>query len=358
MATRKTHEMRAKRALDFFQLHNFDKRRTVQHFVEENMPRSTIYSILDRFSKSRAVNYKRIPGKKASVLSSEKLKQVKRLLRAHPNISMRELRRKCGISHQNAHRAKSKLGFKTKKAKPTAKLVKDQGNRIKKGANKIYKKLVRSGGQKILIMDDETYVAQDPTQVPQDKFNHEESGRDLPMESKTKPKTKFFKKFLVWQAIDQNGNVSEPYISEWTINGQIYLDECLKKRLLPFIKQHYNIQDVLFWPDLATSHYAHHVQAWLRSEKIETVSAKDNPPNWPFGRPIERFWALCKRKYGQRKRSTKDLKKFKTIWKDISREVAKESGKNLMVGIKRKMYMTAKNGVIMSVKLKPLRPKN
>ncbi|RNA16398.1 glucosylceramidase 4 [Brachionus plicatilis] len=33
------------------------------------------------------------------------------------------------------------------------------------------------------------------------------------------------------------------------------LYECIKKRLIPFIKQHYVEGEYLFWPDLVPSHY-------------------------------------------------------------------------------------------------------
>jgi hypothetical protein len=44
---------------------------------------------------------------------------------------------------------------------------------------------------------------------------------------------------LVWQVIDQCGNTSEPYISEGTMNAKINLEECLKKRLVPFLEEYH-----------------------------------------------------------------------------------------------------------------------
>ena len=80
------------------------------------------------------------------------------------------------------------------------------------------------------------------------------------------PKSKF-PKFLVWQCLDENGNVSEPFIRTGTINSKIYLKECLEKRMLPFIKIHHNLDQVLFWPDMASSHYEKKVVEWLKDKK-------------------------------------------------------------------------------------------
>ena len=69
----------------------------------------------------------------------------------------------------------------------------------------------------------------------------------------------------------------------------MYLNECLKKRLISFIKQHHEIEDVFFWPDLASSHYSKEVIAYLREENVDFVQEQDNPSNVPQARWIEMF---------------------------------------------------------------------
>ena len=88
---------------------------------------------------------------------------------------------------------------------------------------------------------------------------------------------------------------SAPFISTGTMTAETYLRECLQKRLIPFITKHHEIEDILFWPDLATYHYANIVLDFLRSKNIDFVSKKDNPPNVRQARGIEKFWADCKR---------------------------------------------------------------
>jgi hypothetical protein len=58
------------------------------------------------------------------------------------------------------------------------------------------------------------------------------------------------------QAIDSNGLFSKPFIFEGTMNADLYLNECLKKRLMPFIQKNYPDKNILFWSDLATAHYS------------------------------------------------------------------------------------------------------
>ena len=87
------------------------------------------------------------------------------------------------------------------------------------------------------------------------------------------------KKFLTWQAIYGCGEISASFITSGTINGAIYTKECLKKRLLPFIRKHKG--STLFWPDLASCHYARDVLEWYRANGVNLVPKDRNPLNSP-----------------------------------------------------------------------------
>lgn len=239
---------------------------------------------------------------------------------------------------------------------PAPKMIKNQPKRIIKGATKIYKQLVPSGGEKVIVMDDETYVPADPSQIPGKHYYSIKPNQNLPDSAKFSQKTKFPTSYMVWQAIDQDGNISKPFITDLKINGEIYQKECLKKRLLPFINKHHDINKVLFWPDMASVHYSASNINWLTSENISFVKKKDNTPNFPQGRPIELFWALCKKEYSKLKNKPKDIKEFRRKWQVISERVAERSGKNIMSGLKTKLQSVRKHGPLGPIKIKlPLR---
>jgi hypothetical protein len=85
---------------------------------------------------------------------------------------------------------------------------------------------------------------------------------------------RYLKKLMVWQAIDENGMVSDPNIIEGTLNGSSYLKECLKKMLLPFIDKYHKREDVFFWADVSRVHYTNEVTDWLTSTGIDFLSWK------------------------------------------------------------------------------------
>ena len=55
--------------------------------------------------------------------------------------------------------------------------------------------------------------------------------------------------------------------------------------------------DIIFWPDMATSHYENIYKEYLIDSGVVIVDKSKNPPNVPQTRVIERFWTLCKNRY-------------------------------------------------------------
>ena len=62
------------------------------------------------------------------------------------------------------------------------------------------------------------------------------------------------------------------------------------------IREKYRHRPYVFWPDLASSHYANSVQNYLLSEMVKFVPKMVNPAKVPKARPIEDFWGCLKQK--------------------------------------------------------------
>ena len=76
---------------------------------------------------------------------------------------------------------------------------------------------------------------------------------------------KFPKKILVWFAISERG-ISKPLIrpsKSEAINYNIYINESLEKRLIPFIQNYLPDSNYIFWPYLASSHCSYVTRAWM-----------------------------------------------------------------------------------------------
>lgn len=340
------HQAFAKRVVHFYNNKcSKDLSSTCNHFMKEGKNRRTITRIISRYKQRGNIEFIKKTGRPSKISNDNVRRKIKNMIKIKPSTSVRNGARKLKIPKSTFGRIKLGLGIKAYKKQTVPKYKSGQKQRAKRGCRKIYKKIIPSGENKILIIDDETYVYFDPSQVNGDEYYHCENKDDVEICDKTKPKQKFPKKFLVWQAIDEFGNASDSFITTGTINKDIYLKECLKKRLLPFILKHHKIDDVLFWPDLASSHYANDVQDWLKLNKISYVPKKENPPNLPQARPIEKYWALCKAEYKRNNKQPKNLNSFKRIWKNCSKKVAQSSAQALMKTIRSKLRKIGYSGV-------------
>lgn len=339
-----TNQLKRKQIIEYFLQHHSDRIATRNHFLEQKFGIRFINRALEQYGKTGSVEYKQSSGRIPTVCTDRNAAKLKRRLVKNPSLPTRAAGRELNISQSSICALKRKLGAvtRTKAAAPLYK--KDQVERVKRGCKKLYKQLVDSGGGKFILMDDETYVPCDSTQIPGKQFWTSVPGVEVPAEFKVKRKEKFPAKFLVWQCISQDGVISEPVITKQTLNGERYLKDIIRGPFLKFYNSQRNKGDLLFWPDLAPSHYQRDVVAFLKQKKIAFVPKLDNPPNIPQCRPIEKFWALCKAEYYRRGKNLTDLGQFKRQWTRISKLVAQKHGKSLFVHFKRNLQLVGDHG--------------
>lgn len=189
--------------------------------------------------------------------------------------------------------------------------------KAKKRARKLYDNFLRENP--CVIMDDETYCKADFQQLNGRQLYVQKLGKSINMKFKIIRLDKFSKKYMVWQATCSCGLQSASFMINKTMNQDVYIKECLQKRLLPLIRKH-NIP-TLFWPDLASYHYAKRILSWYDDNNVHFVPKIANPPNCPELRPIEVYWALVKRTLKKIKNPARDIISFKNKWKNASLKV-------------------------------------
>ncbi|KAF2880901.1 hypothetical protein ILUMI_25277 [Ignelater luminosus] len=105
---------------------------------------------------------------------------------------------------------------------------------------------------------------------------------------------------------------SAPFICNRTLTSEIYLTECLQKRLLPFLRKH--SISILFWPDLVSCHYSTKTINWYNLNNINIVPKEVNPPNCPELRPIKKYWTRIKLKLRKTCSPANSMADFKSKW--------------------------------------------
>ena len=336
----------AKRIIEFYlNVANRSTKLTWHHFKVEKVSKTTCYRIIRRYEATNQTVTRSPPGRPAAIMDESTVSSVARLLARNPCISEAELARRLKLAVSTVGYIKRlKLDLRSRKKVRAPMYTKDQERRAIRNCRKLAQKLDKHK-RWIIIIDDETYVPSDPTQIPGQQFYSSGPDFDPPLECKIAPKTKFPAKYLVWQAIDEYGQVTSPYVTKGSLNGKKYRDECLKKRLLPFIRKKHKNSTIFLWMDMASCHYSNIVLTWLRANKIKYVERYDNAPNVPQARPIEKFWALCKAEYKKYPDPAKNVSEFGRRWRKISSKVAKDHGQNLMANIRERIASIGYKGV-------------
>jgi hypothetical protein len=92
---------------------------------------------------------------------------------------------------------------------------------------------------------------------------------------------------MIWQVIYRCVLETEALVTTAAMNSNLYEKECLKKRVLPFIRQHR--VSVKFWTNLDLCHCSKDTQKCSQDNNIDSIPKKFNPPNCPELRHIEIF---------------------------------------------------------------------
>ena len=130
------------------------------------------------------------------------------------------------------------------------------------------------------------------------------------------------------------------------INQRIYLNKCIKERLILFIDKYHSDGAYVFWANLASSHYAKTVITYLNKKKVHFVEKADNPVNLPECRPIENFWSILKGLVCKNNRHAQNLKKLRSRIKYCSNNVDIELIRSLAQFIPGLADKVRRNGLI------------
>ena len=133
--------------------------------------------------------------------------------------------------------------FKREKTpKYTEKQAEKAKNLCKKLANLLYKSLC------CVVLDDEKYFTHVGSNMQGNDIFYTNDKSKCPDNVRFAGKEKYPGKVMVWVAICKCG-VSKPLIRRSkteAVDSDIYIKECLKKRILPFIREHHQDSNYIF----------------------------------------------------------------------------------------------------------------
>ena len=322
-----------------------NQRRIVAQFVENSstsassiakmlkLPRSTVCRVIKRYKETLTVGRTKGGGRKSGPADRKLHQKIIRSIKQNPGLSDRDRAKRYGTSASTVLRARSRAGYKSNRAKKHPNRHEKQSLVAKKRARLLYENVLTKY-EGYILMDDETYVKSDFKQVPGQKFYVSTIRGNVPNKYKHILVDKYAKKFMVWQAICSCGLKTKVFLTSFTMTSDLYMKECLEKRVLPFIRQHRGPGK--FWPDSASCHYSKATQKWCRDNNIDFIEKIINPPNCPELRPIELYWAIVKRKLFKDSGSAQSIEQMRQKWSKHAEKVQRPTVQKLMSSIKKK----------------------
>lgn len=184
-----------KRVYEFY-LNNKDsgKKYTLDHFIAENIPESTIYDIIKR-AENRS-GHERVPGsgRTAQIMTNKGLKRLERMFNNKDGVSQRQAARKFNCSQKHISKTLStKLSISARKKIRIPKRSEQQKEQAQTKCSRLFQKLQG----KLCIIDDESYFTLAHTNINGNGRFYTSDISKTPSNIKFKPVEKYPKKLLV-----------------------------------------------------------------------------------------------------------------------------------------------------------------
>ena len=274
--------------------HALGRRHFFENFKDMGAPKRTLNNWLRLLEHKKVLTRKKGSAPPTKIATPSNIKKFKKNFNHRNGRSQKNVAKKLNTSQQYVskmlkNRTNVRCLKRTTKPRMTALQV--------KLARPKCTRLLKKYRDVDFILDDESYFTLSNTTLAGNDCFYSDDVQKTPFGIKNKFKAKYEAKLLVWLAISPRGVSRVRYFkSGLAINQKIYRDECMRKVLIPFINKYYRDGKYVFWPDLASSHYANSVLTDLRDKKVNFVQKIDNPANVPKVRSIENFWAFLKQK--------------------------------------------------------------
>jgi transposase len=317
-----------------------------KYFLEMGIGKSTVYAVLSSYANTGVTD--RLPGsgRPAVKMPPSKVRRLLLSVQTSTAPSQSMLARKhhitqpyvCKLLHHN-----SLYSFKKQKAPAvTEKQVPVQKVRI----DRLYRHILSIGGETQIIMDDESYFTFAGSNMVQNDHYYASSRGSAEINRIFRRQAKFQDKLMVWIALSPAG-MSRPFFcpSHEAVNAVMYQSKCIQQRLTPFIQHHHPDGQYLFWPDLASCHYAGSTLNLFQHLGIHFVPKDMNPPNCPQLRPVEDFWGILKQFVYANGWCATSHEQLKRRIKFCLGKVDPDVVRRMMVGVKSRLRKARVNGV-------------
>ena len=209
----------------------------VDHFLKENHPRASIYRYISIWEKGKSKLCVVGSGRKAKIMTKTNITKLKSMIGGCSGISTRQIARKLKCSQSNVVytiQQHTNIVYRKKQTIPAR--TPEQVSKLQTCCSRLCRKFYGCD----FIIDDESYFTFSHSDKNSNVGHWSSNPKAVSCGVKYKSKVKFEKKMLLWLAISSRG-ISTPYFIplDLAVKQNVYLKDCIIKRLMPFIKKHH-----------------------------------------------------------------------------------------------------------------------
>jgi transposase len=319
---------------------------TVNHFKSMNIGKSTTYRIIERVDNNLSLKRAKGQGRKAVKMHKNKIENFVAFIDGRIGVTQRKVAKKFKISQTYVAKLIKFYRMKRWKRKTRPKVTEKQKILQKIRLNKMRRTIAKPSTKVQIVIDDESYFPIEDKKCSRNDSFYAFDIENVDPNVKYKNVGKFTTKLLVWIAFSSRG-FAKPFFmrSRGAINAKTYSKRCIIKRLVPFLREKHSDNNYLFWPDLASSHYANETLKTFNEHNVKFVPKDMNPPNVPQLRPIEDLWAQIKRKVYENDWSTDSIPKLKRRIRKKLKEFSLSMCQSYMRDILTRIRVAADQGV-------------
>jgi inhibitor of nuclear factor kappa-B kinase subunit alpha len=311
----------------------------------DGVTRNMVYRTIKRFLDTGSNDDRPKMGRQRTVRTPAIVKVIRERIRRNCGRSARKTARELEINRETVRKIfKDDLKlkpFKKRKVHGVSEATK------KKRIERSKHILAWHAGDEMIFSDEKMFVLEQSHNSQNDRA-WSVSIQDIPEDKQHVPRFQNAASIMVWGAISPRGKLPLIFIEKGVkINANYYLEEVLKKNVMPNAKSLFGDDYYCFQQDGAPSHTANITQAWCKTNLTDFLAKDEWPPSSPDCNPLDYFvWSYMLSKLPDYKFS--NLQQFKMvilkIWDAMSMEVVRAACNDFERRLK--LVVKVKGGVI------------
>lgn len=262
------------------------------------IPLSTIQYSLRRFRQTGQTKDRPRSGRPKTASSPNMVKRIREKIRYDAKRSMRKMAKELNIGVSSVRRiVKKGLGLLPIKFQKTHALTdKMKATRLQR-CKELRKRFSAADTQDIVFTDEKLFNIEQTFNRQNDRILAS-SVQDANQNGRNVSRSGHPQQVMVFAGITGTGKTDLIFVDPGVkINAQVYLDDILKKHVLPWTQKHFKGKRFTFQQDSAPAHKAKVVQDWCKNSFPDFITTAEWPPYSPDLNPMDfSVWSVLEAK--------------------------------------------------------------